>query len=172
MVRRTASSRAFTLIELLVVIAIIGLLSSVVLASLDTARGKARDAKRISDMHELQTALELYYNDHGAYPSSNNNGSGGWEVSGLESDFISALVADGDLPAGVKDPDSSKENSAGNYRYYYYPAGYEGCTQPFYVLGIVATDAQGSAKYSGSPGWKCPSRDWQAEMSWVTGNPG
>lgn len=69
----------FTLIELLVVIAIIGLLSSVVLASLNSARGKARDAKRESDFGELRTALELYANDNnGKYPSTGGSyyGSG------------------------------------------------------------------------------------------------
>ncbi len=54
-------SGGFTLIELLVVIAIIGILSSVVLASLNTARLKARDARRISDIGQLQLALAVYY---------------------------------------------------------------------------------------------------------------
>ena len=63
--------RGFTLIELLVVIAIIGILSSVVLASLNQARVKSRDAKRIADMHAIQVALELYANDNGHYPNSN-----------------------------------------------------------------------------------------------------
>lgn len=60
--------RGFTLIELLVVIAIIGVLSSVVLASLNTARAKARDAQRRSEMVELRTAIEAYYADKGVYP--------------------------------------------------------------------------------------------------------
>ena len=64
------NSKGFTLIELLVVVAIIGLLSSVVLASLNTARGKARDAKRFSDFHQIQLALELYYDKYGTYPVS------------------------------------------------------------------------------------------------------
>ena len=60
--------RGFTLIELLVVIAIIGILSSVVLASLNSARAKSRDAKRLSDIKSLQLALELYFDQEKTYP--------------------------------------------------------------------------------------------------------
>ncbi len=59
----------FTLIELLVVIAIITLLSSIVFASLNSARVKARDAKRVADLIQIRNALELYYNDYGHYPN-------------------------------------------------------------------------------------------------------
>ncbi|HXK39136.1 MAG TPA: type II secretion system protein [Candidatus Paceibacterota bacterium] len=65
---KTRTSRGFTLIELLVVIAIIGILSSVVLASLNTARQKGRDARRISDLKQLQLALELNYDSSQTYP--------------------------------------------------------------------------------------------------------
>ena len=54
-------NKGFTLVELLVVIAIIGILASVVLVSLNSARGKARDARRISDLHQISLALENYY---------------------------------------------------------------------------------------------------------------
>ncbi len=60
--------RGFTLIELLVVIAIIGILASIVLASLDSARKKGRDARRIADLKQIQLALELYYDANGQYP--------------------------------------------------------------------------------------------------------
>lgn len=60
----------FTLIELLVVISIIGLLSSVVLASLNSARAKARDTNRSASIRQVQTALELYYDSNGFYVSS------------------------------------------------------------------------------------------------------
>jgi len=63
------ASRGFTLIELLVVIAIIGILSSVVLASLNSARTKARDTRRVSDMKQIQIALELYYDANSKYPT-------------------------------------------------------------------------------------------------------
>lgn len=67
---RMRSNRGFTLIELLVVIAIIGMLSSIVLASLNSARAKARDAKRVADLHQVQNALELFYTQTGRYPQS------------------------------------------------------------------------------------------------------
>ncbi|MBI5729079.1 MAG: prepilin-type N-terminal cleavage/methylation domain-containing protein [Candidatus Magasanikbacteria bacterium] len=60
--------QGFTLIELLVVIAIIGLLSTLAVVALGSARVKARDSKRLSDLKQLQTALELYYTDQNAYP--------------------------------------------------------------------------------------------------------
>lgn len=62
--------RGFTLIELLVVIAIIGLLSTLAVVALNNARMKSRDAKRISDVKQVQTALELYYNDVNLYPTN------------------------------------------------------------------------------------------------------
>lgn len=55
------NQKGFTLIELLVVIAIIGLLASVVLLALNSARQKSRDAKRLADVRQVATALELYY---------------------------------------------------------------------------------------------------------------
>ncbi len=60
----------FTLIELLVVIAIIGILASVILASLTSARAKANDVNRKATIHQMQTALEEYYSDNGSYPAT------------------------------------------------------------------------------------------------------
>jgi prepilin-type N-terminal cleavage/methylation domain-containing protein len=61
-------NKGFTLIELLVVISIISLLSTIVLASLNTARDKAKDAVIFSTLKQFQLAMELYYNDEGFYP--------------------------------------------------------------------------------------------------------
>jgi type II secretion system protein G len=62
------NKKGFTLIELLVVIAIIGLLSTLAVVALGSARQKANDAKRLSDIKQIQTALELYYTDQNSYP--------------------------------------------------------------------------------------------------------
>jgi prepilin-type N-terminal cleavage/methylation domain-containing protein len=60
---RSAPERGFTLIELLVVIAIIGLLSSIVLASLSSARVKSRDARRLEDLKQMANTIQLLDKD-------------------------------------------------------------------------------------------------------------
>lgn len=61
-------SKGFTLIELLVVIAIIGLLASIVVASLSSVQAKARDARRMEDIDAFRKALTIYSSDAGVYP--------------------------------------------------------------------------------------------------------
>lgn len=61
------NKKGFTLIELLVVIAIIGLLSTLAVVALTSARQKARDSKRVSDMKQLQTAMELLFSTNNSY---------------------------------------------------------------------------------------------------------
>ena len=58
----------FTLVELLVTIAIIGILSAVVLTSMSGARNQAKDGRRVSDIKQIQLALELYYDINKTYP--------------------------------------------------------------------------------------------------------
>ncbi|MFH1522588.1 MAG: type II secretion system protein [Patescibacteria group bacterium] len=63
------TKKGFTLIELLVVISIIGLLSSMAVYAINSARVKARDTKRKADLKQVQLALELFYDNNNTYPS-------------------------------------------------------------------------------------------------------
>lgn len=80
--------KGFTLIELLVVVSIIGVLATLVVANLNSARGRARDAARKSDLKNLSTALRLYFNDRGVYPANNTSG----DILGCGASGTSACV--------------------------------------------------------------------------------
>jgi type II secretion system protein G len=163
-----AAGRAgFTLIELLVVIAIIGILSSVVLASLNSARKKGRDARRVADIKQLQLALELYYDANGAYPATIGTAS------------TSALVSSGYIAAMPTDPTNNNV-----YQYMPYAATGSATTCSGYhigasletvghsvlngdadatlpITGLVACTASGapSADFPGSDASKCAATD-------------
>ena len=109
---KNQKTKGFTLIELLVVIAIIGILSTLAVVALNSARSKARDAKRVADIKQVQTALELYYNDASSYPVTTGTlGATGYEAlcgGGFVTGCGTATVYMGQVP---KDP------STGSYTY-------------------------------------------------------
>jgi len=111
-------NKGFTLIELLVVIAIISVLASIVLVSLNTARVKGRDARRLADIKSIQNALELYYDGVGA----------GNYVIGTYS-ALSAALTPNYIPAIPQDP------SGGTVTYFY--AASSATTPSSYHLGAI-----------------------------------
>jgi len=64
---RKMNKKGFTLIELLIVVAIIGLLATIGMVSMTSARAKARDSKRLSDLSQIRSGMELVFNDEGTY---------------------------------------------------------------------------------------------------------
>ncbi|MCX6796669.1 MAG: four helix bundle protein [Candidatus Falkowbacteria bacterium] len=125
------NKKGFTLIELLVVIAIIGLLSTLAVVSLNSARIKDRDARRQSDLKQISTAMELYYSQNNAYPAFGACGSAG-NIIAL--DNAAAPIASNLCPAanGIKDTtntylqivptDPSPTAGAGGHFYRYHTA--------------------------------------------------
>ncbi len=107
-----SSHRGFTLIELLVVIAIIGLLASIVLASLNNAKKNATVSERIQAAKQIQNALELYYIQNGSYPST--GGTNKWQSDSCSSyktaDWIPGL-APTYIPTLPTDPEYAGSNN-------------------------------------------------------------
>ena len=95
--------RGFTLVELLVVIAIIAILSTLSVVALNSARAKSRDARRQSDIKQIRTALDMYYDSNNQqYPAGNDAQLGktdyacltsaGWATSGCTSNVLMQKV--------------------------------------------------------------------------------
>ena len=128
------TKKGFTLIELLVVIAIIGILSSIVIASLNNARKKSRDARRVADIKQVQLALEMYFDSNRAYPLT-----------------LGALVTGGHIASEPKDPIGTT-----SYSYAYSPAA----NPTFYHLGASLEESTNLSlstdKDCNSGGITCP----------------
>jgi prepilin-type N-terminal cleavage/methylation domain-containing protein len=90
--------RGFTLIELLVVIAIIGILSAVVLASLNTARNKGADAAIKSNINNARAQAELYYDSDSSYAGVCDTAD-----TGIKNMVVGATSAGGTVTCGDSD---------------------------------------------------------------------
>jgi type II secretion system protein G len=152
---KTSNKRGFTLIELLVVIAIIGILSSIVLASLNSARKKGRDARRVADIKQIQLALELYYDANSNYPTS--------------AEYAADLVSDGFISSLPLDPLSAIS--------YAYEAIGSGTTCSSYHLGANLETTGHSAlsadiDYASVASTQCTGGTWAGNADIATSNDG
>jgi len=120
------NKKGFTLIELLIVVAVIGILASVVLVGLGPVQKQGRDARRISDLRQVQNGLELYYNAKSKYPPNSD-----WNT------FSTELKNGAGISNVPKDPRSP------SYEYKYWTND----TQTSYCIGAKLED-------STNPNWK------------------
>ncbi|MDI6602597.1 MAG: type II secretion system protein [Patescibacteria group bacterium] len=139
--------KAFTLIELLVVITCIGLIASLVMVGIvRPARQKSRDIKRITEIHQIQKALYLYYHQFGHYPNpisyNEDDDGGGWDFGNVhmssnspseKDNFITPLEEAGFFAETPRETYFPTEEQT--YRYAFYSSGSENCgPTPFYLL--------------------------------------
>ena len=133
-----SQNRGFTLIELLIVVAIIAVLSSIVLIGLGPTQRAGRDARRIADLRQVQTALELYFNKCGYYPGSPepNPTCGGFSPITTWQEVRASLLGTG---LGI----TQVPNDPGSGRNYYY--GTTDVSGSGYVLGAQLEDQNNPA---------------------------
>ena len=134
-----SGNKGFTLIELLVVIAIIGVLASIVLASLNSARKKSRDARRITDIKQIQLALELYYDGTSSQYPASSTGAGNCNATTLAYG-LEALSAGGYIPQISRDPNNTGVNLC-----YWYAAPTAVGTRNSYHLGAILEEGTNPA---------------------------
>ncbi len=126
----------FTLIEILIVVAIISILASIVLVGIGPTEQLGRDARRISDLHEVQTALELYYAKCGYYPGGAVDGNShctGIQQIGYATLATNIVASNLGVQSMPNDPQSGKK--------YYYSTLADGSS---YLLGATLENKNGS----------------------------
>lgn len=150
---------AFSLIELLVVIAIIGLLSTLSVIALNSARAKARDAKRISDVKQMQVALEMYYNDENTYPDSLNPG-----ISTASSTFLRITPTPPEPYDGaICNPTAANDGNYYKASYHYIKTGAAGEIPSYTIHFCLGSDVgQGTTRVSAGINTMTP-----AGINWV-----
>jgi len=149
-------NQGFTLIELLVVIAIIGLLASIVLVSLQGARAKARDARRMHDLSQIRTALFLYYDAYGNWIETGSgcgyqgNGQGWFNYRGgsYPKAIVDCLIEAGFFGTEIIDPTGGRTSSpTSGYTYMKYHCG---TPRRVYIYAKLETKPQSSTATDGT----------------------
>jgi len=158
-----ASRNGFTLIEILIVVAIIAILASIVLVGIGPTEKLGRDSRRVSDLHEVQTALELYYSKCGYYPGDIPSGSGGactgFTAIGGYSQLVTVIQGSG---LGVNTMPNDPTVGA-NYYYAATPTG------DSYILEAKLENSNGSA-FSGYNGANYPVANYTAGDPYIAQN--
>jgi len=164
-------NKSFTLIELLVVISIIGLLSSVVLSSLNGVRSRARDSKRMSEFKQLVLALNLYRDKYNSFPSPKlwDDNCNGWDVGNLNHTLLKNQDGTGPLDEFLKDTpkDTLYDDNCSGFKYALYSPGNGGCPVEkgyFYVLSVKLENVPNNR-----PVFSCSGRNWFTEGTYVIG---
>jgi type II secretion system protein G len=146
MITSPANNFGFTLIELLVVISIIGMLSSIVLASLNSARDQAKATKVVSNLEEIQKALEAHKTDRGKYPTVDD----GWSIygGGYSGEFINKLRNRGYLSSDPNIPNFTSYTEVYSYdlkgyddssgKNYFDCDGESPVSEEKYVIGFIS----------------------------------
>lgn len=135
-------NRGFTLGEILIVVAIIGILSSIVWASLGGARMKGRDGARIADIKQIEQALEVYFSSCNAYPTQNSGN--------LPAELVSSSCGGNILSALPVDPTNTNP-----FVYKYYTANIGAGGLKYHIcarLELIATGAGKSGQSASGSG--------------------
>ncbi len=159
--------KAFTLIELLVVIAIIGILATLAVVALQQARQNARDSKRMADMKQVQTALELFFNENGRYPTEEEWNSGTIESESSNNVFMynipsSPTPADGNCQSASNTYIYTPQNNGASYTIDFctgkqvsdLPEGAKQMTPGGIIIGSSGNTGGGEGG-GGTPTWTC-----------------
>lgn len=122
--------KGFTLIELLIVISVIGILASIVLVGLRGTREKARDARRIADLKQMQNGIELYFSKCTYYPGTAQSGRTCGQAVNISDppeeswDKLADALIDSDISVSVIPHDPLVNTPGRDYAYATPPANF------------------------------------------------